>query len=133
MVTDLNFGLAQIEQVALPVKDLERAVAFYQKKLGMKHMFSSNGLAFFDCAGVRLMLSRPEGPEQDHPGSVIYFKVADIHQAYQILSGRGVSFLDSPHRIADMGSYELWMAFFHDSEQNVLAIAGEIPHAKSDD
>ncbi len=61
MVTEVNFGLAQIEQIALPVQDLDRAVAFYQSKLGMKHMFSADGLAFFDCAGVRLMLSRPEG------------------------------------------------------------------------
>jgi hypothetical protein len=27
-----------------------------------------------------------------------------------------------------MGEYEIWMAFFHDTEQNVLAISGEIPH-----
>jgi catechol 2,3-dioxygenase-like lactoylglutathione lyase family enzyme len=126
MEANLNFGLALIEQVALPVKDLDRAVAFYQSKLGMKHLFSSNGLAFFDCAGVRLMLSRPENAESDHPGSVIYFKVADIHLAHKALAGRGVVFEDSPHRIADMGTYELWMAFFRDSENNLLAISGEV-------
>ncbi len=131
MVTEVNFGLAQIEQIALPVQDMDRAVAFYQSKLGMKHMFSSNGLAFFDCAGVRLMLSRPEDNQANRQASVIYFKVADIHQAYQTLSSRGVTFEDSPHLIADMGDYELWMAFFRDSEQNLLAISGEIRPAKS--
>lgn len=127
MVTPVDFGLAQIEQVAQPVQDLERAVAFYRTQLGMKHLFTSNGLAFFDCAGVRLLLSRPEGAEDAHPGSVIYFKVGDIHQAYQRMKERGVAFIDSPHMIADMGSYALWMAFFRDSENNMLAISGDIP------
>lgn len=126
MQTDHNFGLAQIEQIALTVEDLERAVAFYQSKLGMKYLFSSNGLAFFDCAGVRLMLSRPEGDQGHRPGSVIYFKVPDIQQAYQTLASRGVPFIDSPHKIADMGEYELWMAFFRDSEGNMLAVSGEV-------
>jgi methylmalonyl-CoA/ethylmalonyl-CoA epimerase len=125
-MTDADFGLNRIEQVALPVFDLDRAVDFYRAKLGMKYLFSSNGLAFFDCAGVRLLLSRPEGVEP-RPGSVIYFQVGDIHQAFAVLRARGVSFLDSPHLIADMGSYELWMAFFKDSEENVLAISGMIP------
>lgn len=129
METNIEFGLAKIDQIALPVEDLDRAVAFYRSKLGMKYLFRSNGLAFFDCEGTRLLLSRPEGVEDDHPGSVIYFKVADIHQAYETLVARGVSFDDRPHRIADMGTYEIWMAFFRDSENNLLAISGEIPHS----
>ena len=126
MMTQDDFGLGQIEQVALPVRDLERAVTFYRAQLGMKHLFTSNGLAFFDCDGVRLMLSQPEGEEHAH-GSVLYFKVTDIHQAYRMLAGRGVTFEDSPHSIANMGDYELWMAFFRDSEGNLLAISGEVP------
>jgi methylmalonyl-CoA/ethylmalonyl-CoA epimerase len=120
----MDFGLSQIEQIALPVQDLERAVDFYKSKLGIQYLFRSNGLAFFDCGGVRLLLSRPEGADQG--ASVVYFKVEDIHLAYQTLLGRGVAFVDSPHRIADMGSYELWMAFFRDSENNLLAISGSI-------
>ncbi len=126
MATNVQFGLAQIEQIALPVEDLQRAVAFYQSKLGMKHLFNAGDLAFFDCAGVRLMLSRPEGDQTPRTGSVIDFKVADLHQAYQTLAGRGVVFEDGPHRIADMGDYELWMAFFRDSEKNLLALSGNI-------
>ena len=126
METDVNFSLAQIEQIALPVDDLDRAVEFYQSKLGMKFLFRAGDLAFFDCAGVRLMLSTPEG--ETRCASTVYFKVRDIHQAYQTLTERGVEFDDAPHLIADMGDYEIWMAFFHDSEQNVLAISGDIPH-----
>jgi methylmalonyl-CoA/ethylmalonyl-CoA epimerase len=119
------FGLGQIEQIALPVMDVERAVAFYRDQLGMQYLFSSNGLAFFNCGGVRLLLSRPEGVADTH-SSVIYFRVPDIWQAHQVMRERGVAFEDAPHKIADMGDYELWMAFFRDSENNLLAISGEL-------
>ena len=123
-----SFSLSQIEQIAQPVRDLERAVAFYRDTLGVKFLFTSNGLAFFDCGGVRLMLSRPESPEFDHPGSVLYFKVADIHQTYAALLARGVTFIDTPHLIANMGDYDLYMSFFPDGEGNTLALSGSIPH-----
>jgi predicted enzyme related to lactoylglutathione lyase len=123
-----NFGLSQIGQIAVPVKDLDRAVACYRDQLGMKHLFSVPHLAFFDAGGVRLMLSKPEKPEFDHPSSILYFKVEDIHDAHATLKSRGVHFVDEPHLIAKMDTYDLWMAFFRDSEENVLAIMGEIPH-----
>ena len=119
------FGLGQIEQIALPVQDVERAVVFYRDQLGMQYLFSSNGLAFFNCGGVRLLLSRPEGVVDTH-SSVIYFKVGDIFQAHQAMVERGGVFEDQPHKIADMSGYELWMAFFRDSENNLLAISGEL-------
>jgi catechol 2,3-dioxygenase-like lactoylglutathione lyase family enzyme len=109
---------------------VDRAIDFYQSILGMKYLFRAGDLAFFDCAGVRLMLSPPEGGERTKRGSTIYFKVQDIHQAYQTLIERGVTFDDVPHLIADMGTYEIWMAFFHDPEQNTLAISSEIPLKK---
>jgi methylmalonyl-CoA/ethylmalonyl-CoA epimerase len=122
-----TFGLAQIGQIAIPVRDLARAVEYYRTQLGMAYLFSAGLLAFFDCGGIRLMLSRPETAELDHPGSIIYFKVDDIHMAYQTLQTRGVQFDDSPHLIASMESYDLWMAFFRDSEQNILGIMSEVP------
>ena len=128
METNVNFGLAQIEQIALPVEDVERALAFYQSLLGMKLLFRAGDLVFFDCAGIRLMLSPPEERATVRRASTIYFKVEDIHQAHRMLIEKGVVFGDTPHFIADMGEYEIWMAFFQDTEQNVLAISGEIPH-----
>ena len=50
-------------------------------------------LAFFDCGGVRLMLS-PPSPGFDHPGSVLYFAVDDIQAMHRTLSRRGVVFSD---------------------------------------
>jgi methylmalonyl-CoA/ethylmalonyl-CoA epimerase len=129
MGIDQPFGLAQIGQIAITVQDLDRAVAFYRDKLGMQFLFDAGTLAFFDCAGVRLMLSTPE-PGQAHSGnSIIYFTVADINAAYRELETRGVAFDDQPHIIADMGTYNLWMAFLRDSERNLLGIMSEIPHS----
>ena len=129
MATDQTFGLAQIGQIAILVQDLERAVAFYRDKLGMQFLFSAGTLAFFDCDGTRLMLSTPE-PGQAHSGnSIIYFTVADIGTAYRELTGRGVSFDDQPHVIANMGTYDLWMAFLRDSEHNLLGIMSEVAHS----
>jgi methylmalonyl-CoA/ethylmalonyl-CoA epimerase len=120
-----SFGLAQIGQIALPARDLDRAVAFYRDTLGVPFLFRVPNLAFFDCAGVRLMLGTPEGPEQERAGSTLYFRVADIRAAYQALRERGGAFVDEPHVIAHMDTYDLWMAFFRDTEGNTHAIMSE--------
>lgn len=123
-----DFGLSTIEQIAVNAHDIERAVAFYRDKLGMKHLFSvPPNLAFFDCEGIRLMLSLPAKPEFDHPGSIIYFKVADIQEAHRTLAERGVQFEEAPIFVADMGTYDLWLASFRDSENNLLALMGHVP------
>jgi len=126
-----DFGLSAIEQIAINVKDIDRAVAFYRDQLGMKHLFSAPpNLAFFDCGGIRLMLSPPPKPEFDHPSSIIYFKVDDIQQAYAALADRGVQFEEKPSFVADMGTYDLWLASFRDSENNLLALMGHVPKGK---
>ncbi len=123
----MSFGLSEIRQIAVNAHDLDRAVAFYRDKLGMKHLFSvPPKMAFFDCNGIMLMLSLPETEEFDHAGSVIYFGVEDIHEATRVLTERGVEFREQPTFVADMGSYELWMSFFSDSEGNILALRSEV-------
>jgi methylmalonyl-CoA/ethylmalonyl-CoA epimerase len=129
MDTPSDFGLSAIEQIAINVHDLDRAVEFYRVKLGMELLFSvPPNMAFFDCAGIRLMLSLPAKPEFDHPSSIIYFKVDDILVAYATLSERGVQFEEKPLFVADMGSYDLWLASFRDSENNLLALMSNVAH-----
>jgi len=123
-VTD-QVALDRIGQIAINVKDLARAVRFYRDTLGMRFLFEVPNLAFFDCGGVRLMLSPPEKPEFDHPGSVLYYKVADITATFAALKGRDVDFIDEPHLIARMPDHDLWMVFFRDSEGNVMALLSE--------
>ena len=106
--------------------DLDRAVTFYKETLGMPHLFTvPPKMAFFDCSGVRLMLSLPETPEYDHAGSILYYRVEDIQAAHRELASRGVRFEGPPTLIAKMPSYDLWMAFFRDSEGNLLALMSE--------
>ena len=121
------FGLGTIGQISMRATDLPRAVAFYRDVLGVRHLFDAGPrLSFFDCGGVRLMLSPAESPEFDHPGSTLYFRVDDIEAAYRTLTDRGASFVDRPHLIAKLPDHELWMAFFRDSEGNTLALMSEV-------
>lgn len=118
---------AAIGQIAIRVHDLPRSTAFYRDVLGLRLLFEADGrMAFFDCGGVRLMLSLPE-PEFDHPPSIVYFRVADIGGVYETLKSRGVVFRGAPHLVADLGTHELWLAFFEDAEGAVLALMSEVP------
>lgn len=134
-----SFGLGTIGQVALRVHDVEAAIAFYRDRLGMRHMFSAPtpgsgsapGMAFFDCDGIRLLLGRPEGEADDHPGSILYFRVADIRAAHRTLVEREVEFVQEPSMVADLGHEELWLAFFRDPWDNMLALMAEIPKGEA--
>ena len=129
MSDDLKFGLSQIGQIAVNAHDIERATTFYRDTLGMKYLFGiPDNAAFFDCDGLLLMLMLPSKPEFDHPSSILYFNVDDIQQATETLVSRGVQFEEKPNFVANMGSYDLWMSFFHDSENNLLALRSQVPH-----
>jgi methylmalonyl-CoA/ethylmalonyl-CoA epimerase len=122
-----SFGLGPIGQIAVPVADIERAIAFYRDILGMRFLFQAPpGLGFFDCAGVRLMLDAPAKTQAGNHSSVIYYKVSDLHAAFATLSSRGVRFEEKPHLVARMPDHELWMAFFRDPDENLLALMAEI-------
>jgi methylmalonyl-CoA/ethylmalonyl-CoA epimerase len=118
--------LSRIGQLALPAADLARAVAFYRDVLGVPFLFQAPpGLAFFDCAGIRLMLTAGEVAPKPHGDMVIYFRVDDIESAHRRLASGGVVFVDLPHLIARMPDHELWMCFFRDTEGNMLALMEE--------
>jgi methylmalonyl-CoA/ethylmalonyl-CoA epimerase len=121
-----DFGLRRIGQIAIPVSDVERAVAFYRDTLGRRLLFQAPpGLAFFDLDGVRLMLDGPAAA-QAGTSSVIYYEVPDLDAAFQTLSRRGVVFVREPHLVAKLPDHELWMAFLRDPDQNLLALMSEV-------
>ena len=120
-------GIERIGQIAIPVADLERAVAFYSAVLGLRLLFRAPpGLAFFDCGGVRLMLSRPEGADTPARAGILYYLVADIGAAHAALLERGVIFVQAPHLVARLPDHELWLALCRDSEDNLLALMSEV-------
>ena len=120
------FGLSAIGQIALSVTDIDRAIGFYRDTLGMKLLFQVPNLGFFDCGGVRLMLSGSE-KQAGTSATVIYFKVADIQQAFAAIKGQNAAIEQAPHLVARMPDHELWMAFFRDPDRNLLALMSEVP------
>ena len=123
---DVNLG--PLLQISMPVADIDRAVTFYRDTLGARFLFQAGTLGFFDLDGVRLMLAVPEG-EGGGGGSVLYFRVPDLRSAHATLLARGVAFEGNPHVVHRDDRHELWMAFFRDSEGNLLALSGERPLA----
>jgi catechol 2,3-dioxygenase-like lactoylglutathione lyase family enzyme len=117
--------LGAIGQIAQVVADVEAATAFYRDRLGLRLLFEAPGMAFFDCGGVRLMLSRAETSAFDHPGSVLYFRVEDVQAAYEVLRARAVEFMDEPHVVHRAADHDLWMTFFRDPAGNPLALMAE--------
>lgn len=124
-----TLALGPLGQIAVTVDDLDVAVPFYRDALGVPMLFQVPNLAFFDCGGVRLMLSTPE-PGQGRGNSVLYFRVADIQAAYTTLQERGVTFVDAPHIIAEMPDHDLWMAFFRDPGGNMHGLMAEVKREK---
>jgi predicted enzyme related to lactoylglutathione lyase len=126
MMTVENVGIERIGQIAVAVQDVDRAADFYERVLGLPLLFKFPGLAFFDCGGVRLMLSKAERPEFDRT-SIIYYRVPDVGAAAAELERRGVAFEGKPHVVHRDERHELWMAFFRDSEGNYLGLMREQP------
>ena len=121
------FGLAALGQIAVTVRDVERATTFYRDVLGIPFLFSAPpGMAFFDCAGTRLLLGTAETPEQDHPSSILYFRVSGIAEVHRTLAARGVEFVQEPHAVHRAADHELWLSFFRDGEGNTHALMEEI-------
>lgn len=118
-------AVTAIGQVALTVTDLSRAVSFYRDTLGLPFLFEASHMAFFDCGGVRLMLTTAETPESTY-SSIIYYKTSDIHGMSDLLVAKGVTFETPARLIAKMPDHDLWMAFFRDSEGNLLALMSEL-------
>jgi len=118
----------KIGQIAINVHDTNRAVGFYRDVLGLKLLFTAGQLAFFDCGGIRLMLSPPSSKEYDHPSSILYFKVDDIQKAYAWLVSQNVKTEGEPNLVAKMPDHDLWLVGFRDSEGNVMEFMSEVPH-----
>lgn len=118
--------IQKVGQIGVPVKDLQNAINFYQEKLGLPLLFNTENMAFFECNGLRLLLSLPENEQFAHASSIIYFQVEDIKTAYKGFLGKGVPFVDEPHLIAKVGRTETWMAFFKDTEGNTHALMSEV-------
>lgn len=119
-------SLKSIGQIGIPAKDINRAILFYKDLLELPLLFNTDTMAFFDCDGIRLMLSLPEKEQFTNASSVLYFQVDEITASYSQMKEKGVSFIDKPHVVAKMDSTETWMVFFNDTEGNTHALMSEV-------
>lgn len=136
-VSERGVAPTGIGQIAVPVRDLERATAFYRDVLGLPHLFSAPpGMSFFRCGEVRLMLAAPEpgseeasagedGGEDGDEGGLLYYRVGDIGSAHDRLVAAGAAVLAKPHVVHRSEDGELWMGFYRDSEGNRFATMAE--------
>ena len=111
----------------LPVRDLDRARAFYEGKLGLKPVgLRPAGKFTYDCGGATLALFPKEGgTKADH--TAVSFRVADIAASIAELERAGVKFEDydfpglkTVGHVCVLGAEKA--AWFLDTEGNILCL-----------
>jgi methylmalonyl-CoA/ethylmalonyl-CoA epimerase len=117
--------LTGVLQVAITVKEIDRATAFYRDALGLPLLMTAPSMAFFNCGGVRLYISSGEGPEHSGPNSFVYFRTPDIDAFLADAKSKTVTIHQEPQIIAHMPDHDLWLMWIKDSEGNLLGVMEE--------
>jgi predicted enzyme related to lactoylglutathione lyase len=112
----------------LPVKDMDRARNFYEKKLELEPRgFAADGNYLFGCGGNAqiALITKPEGTKAEH--TALSFEVTGIERVIAQLEARGVVFEDydfpnlkTVDHVCVLGSDKA--AWFKDSEGNYLCV-----------
>jgi len=111
--------IKRIWDITLTVKDLKRAVDFYENILGLQKKYEFKDYAGFDCGGVEIGLKtwgELEKPRKGEP--CINFLVENIDDAYRSLQQRGVKIIKGPKE-TPWGSRIL---LFEDPDGNTLQL-----------
>ena len=110
----------------IPAKDVARARAFYEQKLGFKAKQESNGGVVYEFAKGTACFLYPTPNAGTSKASQLFWDVKDVEAEVAELKGRGVVFekYDMPgtdaNGITTAGGAKA--AWFKDSEGNILAI-----------
>jgi catechol 2,3-dioxygenase-like lactoylglutathione lyase family enzyme len=116
----------------LPVKDMDRARQFYERRLGLRPGgFKPDGKFVYLVGGGTLALfPKPEGTKADH--TAISFRVDDIAATIDQLKSAGVVFEDydfpglkTVNHVCVLGAEKA--AWFKDTEGNYLCIHEDLP------
>ena len=120
--------IKRIKFLGIPVRDQDRALAFYTEKLGFRiftdQQFSETQRWIelsIPGAETGVVLFTPEGHE-DRIGTFVNtsWEVDNIQKAYEELSAKGVEFV-APPQVQPWGSY----AIMKDSEGNSINLASK--------
>ncbi len=117
--------LSGILQIAIPVKDIERATAFYRDALELQLLMNGPNMAFFNCGGVRLYLDANKGVVEAGGNSLIYFRAGNIDKAHALFKERSVKIHQEPRVIAALPDRDVWLMWIRDSEENLLGVMEE--------
>ena len=109
----------------VPVRDLDRAVKFYEKAFDVKLSSEEMGgmkMALFpftqDAPGAAGALIKGESYEPSHAGTVVYFSVEDIPETLRRINANGGTTVMPKTGIGQYG----FIAQYEDTEGNRLAI-----------
>lgn len=115
-----------LQQIAITTSNLPTAIEFYGNRLGLPFLFESNGMAFFDMAGIRLMVAHDAERTVERPAFVLYFEVDDFHAAVDRLIAAELD-LDGPiETVQRSAAGELKIQQFRDPDGNALALIGHV-------
>jgi predicted enzyme related to lactoylglutathione lyase len=109
----------------IPVKNLDRAIKFYEKVFDVKLSPEEMGgmkMALFpftqDAPGAAGSLIKGESYEPSHAGTVVYFTVEDIPETLRRINANGGKTLMPKTAIGQYG----FIAQYEDTEGNRLAL-----------
>jgi len=110
----------------IPVRDLDRARAFYLDVLGLEHAATSEAGVLCRSGSSQVLLYSSTGAPPEH--TLAGFEVESLEPVVESLKARGVSFeeydlpgLRTVDHIAWIGPERA--AWFRDSEGNILSIS----------
>ena len=101
----------------LTVRDLKKAIDFYERVLGLQKKYEFKDYAGFDCGGIEIGLKtwgEMEKPRKGEP--CINFLVEDIDDAYRNLRKEDIKIIEEPKET-------LWgsrVLLFEDPDGNLL-------------
>ena len=123
-------GITGFAQVALSVRDLDRAVAFYRDVLGLTFLFSAPpSLAFLQCGLTRVMLNGDPQAAPAAGGPILYYAVPDLQAAFAAITANGAPMKEAPKAIARVGGREVWLGFTEDPDGHPVGLMSEVPLA----
>jgi catechol 2,3-dioxygenase-like lactoylglutathione lyase family enzyme len=120
--TPQPFQLSRISNIMLGVRDLEKALAFYNGKLGLPVTMQLAQLALLNSGPVTLGLSTGHTRMAPHVAGAteVVFQVEHVRAAYAALQQQGITFMNEPRQATPTD----WVAHFRDPDGHLLSIFG---------
>ncbi len=129
MTAELNLAGRKLVQVALTVRDLDKARIFYRDTLGLPLLFEAGTMLFFDAGGTRLMVGLSEKPDQPIGGTYIYFDAPDVVALAASLKAKGVELTGNTETLQRTDTHDLKLQFFRDPDGNQIGLMGMVAKA----